>query len=342
VLCKQLLRVGLLCLVSQCPTACLKWIPSLTRVHVLDGNPCLGIALERLRSLVLGPQGSHVTLEFKREVMGRKVLYYDVELVRGSPSFLKLLQRCHTLAEDSDRLKNLLSLEQIKTESLQAEKVELQRRVEQGVPSSSLSLRVADLEGQLENAQHEVSLLKHHLHVQEERNARLESTLSMLQTAANAQAEDKHKIELQEKDRLAWLTEVERRRAAEREMNYTVQSKLQGDLSAETAAREKAEDALVQALADSQLIRQEVSILRMREGNVRTRLDAGHRALKHALSLNDAIGMELATLIPDQEHSFHMAVAALKQVQPSASTACSSLAEQACSESTGNVLALIV
>ena len=44
-------------------------------------SPCLDIALERLRALVLGPQGSHVTMEFKREVRGGKVIYYDVELV---------------------------------------------------------------------------------------------------------------------------------------------------------------------------------------------------------------------------------------------------------------------
>lgn len=277
-------------------------------------SPCLDIALERLRALVLGPQGSHVTMEFKREVRGGKVIYYDVELVRGSPSFLKLLQRCHTLAEDLDRLKNLLSLEQIKTESLQAEKSELERRLEQGAPASSLSLRVSDLTEQLENALQETSVAKHQLHVQEEKNRRLEHTLSMLQAAAQSQADDVQKLELQEKDRLAWLNEIERRRAAERDMNQTVQSKLQGDLVAETAARTKAEDALVQSLADSQLVRQEVSILRMREGNVRARLDTGHRALKHALSLNKEIGMELAALIPDQEHSYHIAIAALQQV----------------------------
>ena len=55
-----------------------------------------------------------LTLEFKREVSAKNVVYYDVELVRGSPSFLKLLQRCHTLAQDLDRLKNLLALEQVK------------------------------------------------------------------------------------------------------------------------------------------------------------------------------------------------------------------------------------
>lgn len=255
-------------------------------------------------------------MEFKREVKGGKIIYYDVELVRGSPSFLKLLQRCHTLAEDLDRLKNLLSLEQIKTESLQAEKAELERRLEQGAPASSLTLKVADLTEQLESALQDASILKHQLHNQEEKNRRLEQTLSMLQAAAQSQTEDVQKLELQEKDRLSWLHEVERRRAAERDMNNTVQSKLRGDLSAEIAARTKAEDALVQALADSQLIRQEVSILRMREGNVRSRLDAGHRALKHALALNKDIGMDLATLIPDQEHSFHIAVAALKQVCP--------------------------
>ena len=58
----------------------------------VDGNSCLGIALERLRALVLGPQGSHVTMELMRESSaGGQAIYYDIELVRGSPSFLKLL-----------------------------------------------------------------------------------------------------------------------------------------------------------------------------------------------------------------------------------------------------------
>ena len=40
-------------------------------------------------------------MEFKRESRHGKVIYFDVELVRGSPSFLKLLQRCHSLAQVS-------------------------------------------------------------------------------------------------------------------------------------------------------------------------------------------------------------------------------------------------
>ena len=75
-------------------------------------------------------------MEFRRESRGGKTIYYDVELVRGSPSFLKLLQRCHSLAEESDRLKNLLSLEQVKAQSLEAEKHELASRLQHGQPAS--------------------------------------------------------------------------------------------------------------------------------------------------------------------------------------------------------------
>ena len=51
------------------------------------------------RSKTFCPRLHQVTMEFKRESRSGKVIYFDVELVRGSPSFLKLLQRCHSLAQ---------------------------------------------------------------------------------------------------------------------------------------------------------------------------------------------------------------------------------------------------
>jgi hypothetical protein len=319
----------------------------------VDGNPCLGVALERLRALVLGPQGSHVTMEFKRESrIGKNVLYFDVELVRGSPSFLKLLQRCHSLAQDSDRLKNLLSIEQVKCESQLAVNKELLARLQHAHhPACSDTLRVKDLQDELTDAKQANSILQHHLDGQMGKSRQLEQTLSMLQRAAAAQKQQLEQMLTLEQDRLAWVTEIEQRRVRERDMHQTIQHKLQGDVAAHVAAREKADSSLVQALVDSQLIRQEVAVLRMREGNVRGRLEvaisqqflygvshkvsvykheysteltfenvcqAGHRALAHALSLNHELGLELSTLIPDHELSFHIAVSALQQAAAAA------------------------
>ena len=242
----------------------------------VDGHPCLGIALERLRTLVLGPQGSHVTMEFKRESLriGKNILYFDVELVRGSPSFLKLLQRCHSLAQDSDRLKNLLSIEQVKCESQLAVNKELLARLQHAHhPASSDTLRVKELEDELADAKQANSILQHHLDGQMGKSRQLEQTLSMLQTAAAAQKQQLEQMLTLEQDRLAWVTEIEQRRVRERDMHQTIQHKLQSDVAAHASAREKADSSLVQALVDSQLIRQEVAVLRMREGNVRGRLE---------------------------------------------------------------------
>jgi hypothetical protein len=272
--------------------------------------------------------------------------------VRGSPSFLKLLQRCHSLAQDSDRLKNLLSIEQVKCESQLAVNKELLARLQHAHhPASSDTLRVKDLQDELADAKQANSILQHHLDGQMGKSRQLEQTLSMLQTAAAAQKQQLEQMLTLEQDRLAWVTEIEQRRVKERDMHQTIQHKLQGDVAAHAAAREKADSSLVQALVDSQLIRQEVAVLRMREANVRGRLEAtisqqfvygvsqklssykhkygtdltfenvcqaGHRALAHALSLNHELGLELSTLIPDHELSFHIAVSALQQAASAA------------------------
>ena len=264
----------------------------------VDGNPCLGIALERLRALVLGPQGSHVTMELMRESSaGGQAIYYDIELVRGSPSFLKLLQRCHHLASDLDRMKNLLAMEQVKSQSVEAEKAELLARLEQGEPTSSATFRVSELTQELEEVRNECALLKDQLAEHAQKRHSLEQTLNTLQKTASSQAEEIRQLQVQDKDRLAWVQEIERRRVSERDMNQTVLSQLQKDLNAGDAARDDAQAALVQAMSDSQLIRQEVAILRMREQNARARLEAGLKSYPQHQSrtVPDATGEQPAT-----------------------------------------------
>ena len=279
----------------------------------VDEHPCLGIALERLRALVLGPQGSHVTMELMRESSaGGQTIYYDIELVRGSPSFLKLLQRCHHLASDLDRMKNLLAMEQVKSQSVEAEKAELLARLEQGEPTSSATFRVSELTRELEEVRNECALLKDQLAEHAKKRHSLEQTLNTLQKTAASQAEEIRQLQMHDKDRLAWVQELERRRVSERDMNQTVLSQLQKDLNAGDAAREDAQAALVQAMSDSQLIRQEVAILRMREQNARARLEAGHRGLVHALEINDRLGLDLAMLLPESEKTLQFLEAALK------------------------------
>ena len=100
-------------------------------------------------------------MELMRESSaGGQAIYYDIELVRGSPSFLKLLQRCHHLASDLDRMKNLLAMEQVKSQSVEAEKAELLARLEQGEPTSSATFRVSELTRELEEVRNECALLK--------------------------------------------------------------------------------------------------------------------------------------------------------------------------------------
>ena len=125
----------------------------------------------------------------------------------------------------------------------------------------------------------ECVLLKDQLAEHAQKRHSLEQTLNTLQKTAASQAEEIRQLQMQDKDRLAWVQELERRRVSERDMNQTVLSQLQKDLNAGDAAREDAQAALVQAMSDSQLIRQEVAILRMREQNARARLEAGHRGL---------------------------------------------------------------
>ncbi|EKX54573.1 hypothetical protein GUITHDRAFT_100047 [Guillardia theta CCMP2712] len=239
----------------------------------------------------------HIGLARLREGTSGK-LFYEVDLVRGSAGYVKLLMRCHSLATENDRMRKIVSMQEIKIEGLVAEKEELMKGnrglnqdERQKMEKENLQSRaeVEKLAGLLENWK--------------EKASKLEKMLAISQDNMKSREEHVNRIEELDRDRLAYVSELERRFQEDKQLQRTIQAKLQEDLRKEALARSTAEKNLMRVLAQLQETKQELTILKMREDNVRSRLETGHQELKRALKFNEEVGLELATLMGKMEDS---------------------------------------
>ncbi len=73
-----------------------------------------------------------------------------------------------------------------------------------------------------------------------------------------------------------------------------------------------------QALADLQHAKQDSTVLRMRERNVRERMERGHGVLRAALRLNHDVGLDLASLLAETEASHTNLFLSLHRAAPPA------------------------
>eukprot|EP00960_Hanusia_phi_P055521 762994-Hanusia_phi.AAC.8 len=208
----------------------------------INNQPTLRMGLAKLRSLVLGQQGSHVTMTFRREGTNGKLFYearedlgiLDLTGTAGGPG-----EGISWVCQAADAMScNCDGERQIKIEGLVAEKEELIRRSRERLNQDE----VQKLEKENLKNKEEAEKFAQLLETWKEKAFKLEKMLTISQNNMKSREEHVNRIEELDRDRLgeefwdffgldkvgiAYVSELERRFQEEKQIQRTVQAKLQ-------------------------------------------------------------------------------------------------------------------